>query len=424
MMKTEVPTAPNWSTIKEYRKPEDYLLGPNKTWTAAESEGIWIRDNSVSYHRSVQLKGINRHSGKPFSRWRKESILNVRRTSTGKIVIVSIDHERGKRRFQPPGEALHTFERSPEVFKKEVYAKFGDVSESTLYPLLPEKYSYYVVEYVPAGQYGFYRSADIQEFTRASFGKKQYRKDLVKAVAVSHPFLRAVARQFRGLAPVDWIVGFMNTNRSAVTGSGAFTSPETLRPLLKLLDRNSIRGLLTDQTTAMISGDCIHMFRRIKARGHTLIPSDFDGFRVRSWTDLHQALVSISNGETAAQREEERKRLIKVKAKQTELTQILDGKVVNGQRLYLAKNAAELTDWGVEFGTCIGGYGSRMAAGISILGAIFEGEKMLVNFEIADGELRQFLGKHNRSVDADIKQPWYDLFHEYGVRTDSRLSWV
>ncbi len=430
----EAPTAKTahphlvWTEVTPFETRETAWGRNPRSWTEATSVSVWRNEerDSVSCSWSEHIMGINNHSGKKYSRWQTTKLINVRRNHKGNIIVIGWEKNRGKKHWFSVYQCFDHISAAPAEFRQEIYERFGIRDIQSIFPLAAPRNRYTAPHVIPKKLMPYYRGTvtirkdgsrsfapDIQKLTKKLYGPENYRKDLVKSVASSHSGWHILMQSFVGIVPIDWVVTALK-DRRAVTPDWPEGTPAGLTDLLRLLDRNTLRRLMNADDTGYIP-DVVRMWiYTFRAR----VAEGLREFRITDWHSLHEAMVAIRNNRTPAQIEAERKAALERKAKHSKLATSLDCLEVNGQVLLLAENGADLLEWGSEFRNCISGYQGALENGSAILAAIFDTnreDKMIVNLEIRDGRLIQFLGKANSHLPDEVKTPWLEALKAKGV---------
>lgn len=156
----------------------------------------------------------------------------------------------------------------------------------------------------------FLRSRTVQEFTSKAFGRRRYRKDLVKAVAgCTISWQIAVARELVKVVPIDWVISFLKTEHATLDAyeigqllrqpgklGGAYDIAQTMHHLTPESRR---RLLLEDHWDYTRVRDTLRMIRRQTVPTNAFPPDDFpepgELRKVRSWGELHDILTREMN---------------------------------------------------------------------------------------------------------------------------------
>ena len=257
---------------------------------------------------------------------------------------------------------------------------------------------------------------DVFEMTTFAFGKTRYRKDLVKAVAQADPNAIAIAIDFRGLVPIDWIINFLRNNpRNEQRGVPPVSIP-SVRPYLFPLEPRSLRRLLQTQVGPDNAGTLYGINDSVRSPRTQPQP----GF-VKNWGEFHDNLYGLRRNRNqwrgfVGPKDSHNSGKIKVISKAKPLA----GLEIGTMKVVLPGHTDDLIAWGNEMRNCIGSYGSAALNGYSILGGIYEDDKLIANFEFKkDGTLKQLLGKHNKPMEASKRAAVVDKFKEleYNVTT-------
>lgn len=238
------------------------------------------------------------------------------------------------------------------------------------------------------------------EYTIALFGKRNYRKDLVKAVAETfYPSNLAVAREFRNLVPVDWIVKFLR-------GMADCSAPKLpLKDMRSFLTERSMierRRLLNDfmKSYAQAGPREKYLFPmnvQDGIRSYNLLPEDVhQRMNFRSWKHLHDA----SEMELDKMRYQARDIPVIPMAEIIAAQQPVDGISV-----YLPKDTDEVREWGREMSHCIGTYADDAVKGDVVLLGVRENGVLVgnVQIQVASRRMAQILGKHNRFLPDNVQ---------------------
>lgn len=249
----------------------------------------------------------------------------------------------------------------------------------------------------------FANTDTVQELTRRLFGKTRYRRDLVKAVASSNLPTIALAWQFRGLVPIDWIVSML---RERPLRPGRYLN--NIRPHLRNLDQMSLRNVLRDAAILTRYARDLARFSPVADLG-----------RIHSVTELHDRLYEHALlFRTAYTKTGKPKKAITL----PDYASALGGQLSSGWSIEIARHENDLWEWGSLMRHCIGVYGPHLRSGRSILGAVCDPSgRMRANFEVtatrrrhvSDAQpderpvlrLSQLLGRANSLLPADVQGP-------------------
>lgn len=252
------------------------------------------------------------------------------------------------------------------------------------------------------------RSTTAMEFAIKTFGKSNYRKDLVKATSNAELELIYYARHFRNLVPVDWIVNFLKETTLAreITDQRdkqkhlVELKSSDLRSFLQDVPQNILKRLLTAQTIAMAPqywgmeiGDTINSYRIIIENGNSV---DFSAVKkVNTWKELHDYFAA------EVKKMKTKNRLIPP----TPLSKkIVDMPEQENFKIVLPKDTHTLLTWGSTMNHCIGSYASNAVTGSDVFIGILKDGKMVGNAQIQakTGSLIQIFGKHNQYLEATV----------------------
>lgn len=360
----------------------------------------------VVWRSTEKLTGIA-PSGKKWSRWRRTRISTITARSDGSWLRRgwAIGGRWGSSVIVRQGDFAWPAQ-DPERFLPR------PIDHEDYYPLLPGTHVYN--EALNGSTRRCYRFADdAATLTRNMFGKTRYRKDLVKAVAAIHSdwderHLGQVwlAREFRGLVPIDWIIEVL---RNPVTRN--IQIPGHLRPLLRTLDQRALRNLLSD-------GQAYNLWDLVREHRH--VPDFVPQRRPRTWNELEQDLLN-QRDRVISERTANRKpvTLPKDALRLNGGIPLLqpNGAVEDGLLVVVADHETTLHGWSSEMHNCISGYSTMMRTGARWLGGVYVGDRLVANFEINEGRRQcvQLLGKYNRPLELDLAQSVGNHLKVHGI---------
>lgn len=241
---------------------------------------------------------------------------------------------------------------------------------------------------------------NIQEFTRAFYGKSRYRKDLVRGVANRGWMTRGgnsyllMTKAFAPFIPVDWIARDLNdlplpTFSDLGSGSVMF-SLRSMRRMLRSGTEKQVRLLWKDREGFSTNGAWMMMdiFRSLQEI-HRYAPDYKVGdITFNSWRSLHDILAEDQR------RIRTRNQDIKHSGEWLKLVGKYDS-----YDIIAPADTHTLVKWGGEMANCIGGYTSEAVQNRTMLYAVLKDGKMICNMEIEkSGKLRQMVGKHNSTL--------------------------
>ncbi|SRR6266496_4302597 len=339
-------------------------------------ESLFVYPDGVRLVSSALKTGINHRSDKRWWRWEQVNARGIRTSSTGLLVPYCVMGN-GKWRRHSPGQAFaplnRTFTTTDVAYLDELAAKFGVRSVRDIYPMT-HHFGIDQYERIPSGLHMAMRQNSGVDFANAAFGKSLYRRDLVKASCSAEPWAVAIAREFRGLAPADWIVGYLK-------GAERYGRPTCrtrgLRQALRGLDPRSYRYLLKDCRRDVPDwlGDLLRM-----NAGQRLY--------VRSFAEWHDELA----------RDWRKTPQVDMEIPQTKLAKRLHGLKAGDMEVRTVQTTAELGDWGRVMHNCIGSYTRHALSGQGVYAAVYRAGSMVANLEVAGGRLNQLLGRFNQRL--------------------------
>lgn len=213
-----------------------------------------------------------------------------------------------------------------------------------------------------------------QDLTLAMFGKKYYRKDLVKAVASNYRLAQLYfASELRGLVPTEDIINLLKTEEDFVFTPDGYSQ---FRKGMRALDLNSRRRVIRGRKNFLLDG--IRLLAAVKPENYPT--------HAQSTRDWHDQLLAAYYARKVTARS---KKISYPEDFRMELTQ-------GDYRIKFAENTKELVEWGNEMRHCIGVYAKAAVQGVSILGAVYVEDKFKYNFEVRNQHLVQLHGKFNQ----------------------------
>lgn len=348
-----------------------------------------VKPDTISQTWTEHVRGVNKYSGKPFSRFTTREVISLSLRGSRPRVYVRTNHRMRNGRSGGIQDVTTSWVRNPTKFiaSAEVEEHWGVTAESiagTHYPLA----DYY---YPMDGITPSLTSQNVQDFTLRLFGKTNYRKDLVKSVANLRRFQTPhllFTLSMKNRVPIDWIVGYL---REGVDDGGRFPPDLHLRgmkDLFRTASPRQLQSILKNGTTRLslqYLGDTVLLHRALTTRGHEVVLADL---QFRNIEELHDLLMTVRTLPTP-------EKPIKYKKGLAEIPGEYDGFTILAPR-----TTTDLVTWGRMMGNCIASYSNSAVSGGSGLYAVEKGGKMIANLELdPKGNVRQLLGRFNRSVD-------------------------
>lgn len=255
-----------------------------------------------------------------------------------------------------------------------------------------------------------WRTMDHSTITRKLFGKENYRKDLVKAVAATNKLRKIITARtmVESGIPMDWVVEYLNLPRSPIIELSATRAivDVPVAHQRKIIVENSMVGadiLRLNDTPIM---------RRMRRDGD--LPADLWRGSVNQ---VHDRMIGLVN---------ERNNTLRYASDpfghDLEEPFEYDEKIVatfsklEGAGYRLARHRKDLNDWGVYMRNCISGYGHQASKG-HLLFAVMDGDKMIANGQIRNGILVQLLGRFNNQLPTSTFYHIVDTLGMNGILT-------
>lgn len=373
-------------------------LNPHKQ-TCTESKSILVSDKAVTMAFSVQFTGINPHSHRRYFRWESSRRYGVRKNSNGLLVPFYISD----RRFTSPFIALQFGWRNykqeyRDVYHQALYVKFGITGPEDVYPGMK---FFHLTELanMPSHFLPALRQDNFGDLIRVAFGKSRYRKDLVKICAHRSPDKIAYTMLFKDLVPIDWIIEYLRNNLRA---QECLVRNDSGRKVLKNLNQRTLKNLLRDlRTPEYIITDTL------------AFPYDMPELqqeRFRNWQELHDHLF-VDQNDYYYHRTIPRRDVPLDKFSNT-----LHNRVFDQYRIVMATNTEEIVTWGKKQRHCIGTYAERAANKNTYIGGVYEGDEIVINFQIGKTKtgyrLYQAFAKCNATMDFDFAKKFEQAIPE------------
>lgn len=254
------------------------------------------------------------------------------------------------------------------------------------------------IERLPSGMTQHLRHETMMDVTRSMYGKKLYRKDLVKAVSEASLSQVSFAFAFKGIIPIDWIINLLNNRGGAFPEGLPVEHHANMKSLFRALtihqQKRFLNALMSsqpkDKATAWEVIDTLRMFKRLNENYNAnYAPGQLEG---KTWKELHDNFTADFRRRGVADQPIEKVKL----AKQIENLTLSDGYTI-----VQPKTTHELIDWGVKMEHCIGSYVKEAVDGHSVFLGIVKDKTMIGNAQISVREKRlvQIFGKRNRNLD-------------------------
>lgn len=370
------------------------------SWNIAEQQllrqkiSLFANSDKVSAVYSNQFTGLNRHSKKRWFRWETTQAIGLRRNHKGTIVPFAASKQ--GRNFKPivhiTAFDLSMGDELKGLYKAAIFDTFGITDQFDVYPML-KRYDFKNVSSIPRGMHKYLRLDDEKDFVKAIFGNSNYRRDLLKAVCSSDIRQVAIAAEFKGLVPIDWIINWLNIANPSFPRWQQ--DSYGLRKTLVQIDPRSYRRLLQDTDIEAPAYACDIVRHQFPV----------DAVYARSFLELHDIIWT-----TPA-----RRIIANEPIKQLTLSKAIHATEINGLVLKTAQETKELEVWGREMKNCIAGYAYEAKTGTGIYGAVERDGNVFANFEIKKNKLRQLLGKCNQSLPDDTRTMLVNVLTEKGV---------
>lgn len=277
------------------------------------------------------------------------------------------------------------------------------------------------------------KSLTEMDYTKTLFGKRNYRKDLVKAVAETDSLSKIFfARSFRNHVPVDWIVSFLQKTKDAKN----FPQLEkmhlvNLRKLLPLLSLTHRRRLLTELSKPKNMANQELPVARGRNRNRNMLATSYiadtlsfisrvnqdaiSELNFSGWKELHDLIVELENTQ----------RYGNAKIPETPLSKKIAALPTTDEIvIILPEDTKELRFWGRSMNHCIGSYSYDAASGRNVFIGILKNGEMIGNAQLDPSSQRciQILGKHNAHLPAEDLSKISSLFEQHAILPKSAFK--
>lgn len=397
-------------------------------------------DNSVILATSQLLRGTAT-SGKKWTRWKdvKKEIVSIKPNKAGvmRANYLYKTERGGFKNFTPfPTQYAHLFSGPAYQAICDLIARVApdrlknwhEDPRNTLRIFYPA-YSFMGITSSPTPLTPRLRVAMREETAMntalVAFGKRHYRKDLVKSLASSRltPNIE-LAILLRSLMKTDWLVEIMRDERPLAYGSAIHPRlngieayfPSVLQHIPEHRRRRFVLSLGENNRT--FNTDAIAMGTRMDIN---VVAG------IRTIQEMHE--IGVQNMPRIADNVVIRDNVFLTGAKSLEIklndrTKKYDGvETEDGLRIVAPKHTDTTDEWSKYMNNCIRMYGHRAAAGDTNLGGVYDGEKLVANFEIdPKGNLLQLLGKYNNHLDISLQGDIIEALEECGSITDRTLN--
>lgn len=393
--------------------------------------------NSVMLITSQLLRGTT-ESGKKWVRWNNatKDILSAKPNKAGNIRLNYLYYTpRGGFKNHTPypdlyarflnGESygtIHAFLKRIMPERYDVWNRESSLNRTLFYPgYLHSEITVEPAQMLPKLRVAL-REENAIDMTISAFGKRLYRKDLVKSMATCRFATNVeLAIQIKNLMKTDWLVEIMRHEQSLDTGvrSRGVMPPDLGRyfPVVvaHIPEHRRRRFVLSlANNHRQFNADALIM-------GTQLPVERFED--VRTIADLHEMGVAnrpvrhLPTGGMYAPP-------VRYDIELNDLSKKYDGiETDDGLRIVAPANSETLSEWSRYMGNCISGYADQAAKGYTNLGAVYDGDKLIANFEIdPKGNLKQLLGKYNTHLDLSEQSDIIDALEENGAITDLTLK--
>jgi hypothetical protein len=420
-MESQTPSSP--PAARKTLLADDIIVPPGREGedgrggaTTLVRRRYWLyeKENAITLVVSGYWTGVSRKTGRRWWRWSRDEMMTYYLTSRGNLAYFSKYRDKPSGRHKVgcaiPFKTLKMVFSESDAYRRMIDAnhatfhelavkKFGPITPETIFPgvkyfEIDDPYLTDQLGYPVRGTRGgsskikraraALRQDSPRPYIEVIFGKRNYRKDLLKAsLGHSHETLSKLATVWSFL-PLDWRIEFLRQG-----GDPANTTIYRAKNLLILspaLQRRYFLSMPPGQYW-MVS-DTLRLMGMVAPNAVRRCAR-----QAKSWGELHDSLNAIVVRGQRRKRQRELSAPIQYNPEWN--YERLDGAEVEGMRLLLAKTGGEMIGWGDQMGHCIGSYASS-AGGSRAFGAIYRENKLIANFQIDRNRLVQLFGKYNQ----------------------------
>lgn len=244
------------------------------------------------------------------------------------------------------------------------------------------------------------KAKDFKNFVQKYFGRKNYRKDLLKATLNSSYKHWELAKEFVGLIPIDWVIRFLSSSPTPYSEADVYPRPKFtsqysyIRHIyLKNLDAKYLKIIFNniDKTGLSLTQDTIKMI--LDASKEDLKDSG------KTTREIHDHLSRINSrkiDETAFP-----------KTRVGELFSEIDYSSI-GLECKIARKSSDLNEWSKEMSNCISGYKQEAISGEQTFLGFYRDGELIANANIREKDFacEQLLGKYNQFLS---EKDWNDI---------------
>lgn len=247
---------------------------------------------------------------------------------------------------------------------------------------------------------------DIKQFISKHLGKKNVRKDVIKAILKSNePSSVFLVSALNRTVPIEWLLPLLESgNESGLVKampksqnvSGFIEDVEDFFSKITLPQRQRLlKKTLENQDGRWVITDTIRQYRLYSENDHFV--KNKRNIDFTNWRTLHDSVTRIVQEITHPKI---------VFDKSGTFMEILDktSYQFNGCNYDVVAPADSymLSEWGQRMGNCIGSYGSSVQGKHTNLFAVYKSGEMFGNVELSnDGRLNQYYARHNSNIPQD-----------------------
>lgn len=425
--------------FEDYTKSDRYIPPPayRETTQIATRRRVVFDDEKQSLSESVSmfLMGTDRRRN-TWYRWHTNTAKQVRRTKNGKFVNTQMFstalNSKGKQFFSDrPQIWVEVYDPGPRVHNFQIgfYAQDLFQTKFEVQDVYPMSDAWNIARFgqIPTGMPEL-KVDNPRDFVERVFGKRNYRKDLVKAVFnTQSPTIVNLAASFKGLVPIDWIINFLRKNAEFAIPYQDYqvieegTNQRLLKRVLPYYTPQDWRRLLNSE---IVLTDLYNLDDYIRRYVRLLRPADAAYFvqrnqernpiRIRRFRDLHDQMFGRRGIMAAHVLQYDRSNY----GPETPIPITPTGEKIAARGLFTIPNTVrDLYEWGEKMHNCIASYAPDVMRKDSkkVLGAAVYNDKIVANFEVHNGTLNQLLGPCNQTLSTEIRTLLEFEFREAGV---------
>lgn len=390
--------------------------------------GVLVGETTVQYLYNERIHGVSVNN-KHFFRTRNLSkiIYSIRPNAYGEMAgkfylkdgknFFNISQSFATHRLDIKGDRL-IYTICVDIFAAQVRklaaAKAINVDETI--SIYDPAFTYPVLHHLQSNRLPAYPTAitrhaatnDLSKFVSRVFGKTRFRKDLVKAVAnLSSSNVFMLGYGFRGLVPIDWIIGFYqkHAKKNPQLFDNSFSLSDMRKVFYKLPKKqvHKLFNLFTTDYSDTPSYIVDGLLWTLESIYENDMYTGLEDIKFTSLKEAHDKYVTHLRIEQTKKRNAE----FLIPLDKTVLAKQIDAieyPADSDIKLKTADCAMDLVEWGGIMNHCIGSYTHEAINGNGTFGVILQNDKPIGNFHYnhVQDNMYQMFGKHNKQLPDEV----------------------